>query len=198
MFLAHAVTVQLMSAAVLAITLTAGGGALAVSAVERAPTGPVKAAGPAVMAVSAAAPSRGGGPLYQAPVAGELRVLTPFNPPAERYGRGHLGVDLAASAGVAVLAAGGGTVRFAGPVAGRGVVVLVHPDGVSTEYEPVAAAVRAGQRVRACQRIGVLRGVHRSCAPAPCLHWGTRRGEAYLDPMSLLKPLGVVRLLPWS
>ncbi|MEO6502329.1 MAG: M23 family peptidase, partial [Jatrophihabitantaceae bacterium] len=46
--------------------------------------------------------------------------------------------------------------------------------------------------------IGVVRGAHRSCAPAPCLHWGARRGEAYLDPMSLLRPLGVVRLLPWS
>ncbi|HEX8082400.1 MAG TPA: M23 family metallopeptidase [Jatrophihabitans sp.] len=154
-------------------------------------TGPV--------AVSAAAPPRGSvDPLYHAPLGGGMRVRTPFNPPADRYGRGHLGVDLTASAGVEVLAAGAATVRFAGPVAGRGVVVLVHPDGVSTVYEPVAAVVAPGQRVLAGQRIGVLRGAHRSCAPAMCLHWGARRGEAYLDPMSLLRPLGVVRLLPWN
>ncbi|HEX8306553.1 MAG TPA: M23 family metallopeptidase [Jatrophihabitans sp.] len=125
-------------------------------------------------------------------------MLTGFKPPATRYGRGHLGVDLAAAQGSAVMAAGDGVVRFAGPVAGRGVVVLVHPDGISTEYEPVAAVVAAGQRVVAGQRIGTVRGVHRSCAPAECLHWGARRGNAYLNPMSLLEPLGVVRLLPWS
>ena len=31
-----------------------------------------------------------------------------------------------------------------------------------------------------------------------CLHWGARRGDTYLDPLSLLRPLGPVRLLPWS
>ena len=127
-----------------------------------------------------------------------MRVLTPFSPPAEKYGAGHLGVDLAVPAGGAVLAAGTGVVRFAGPVAGHGVVVLVHSDGISTEYEPLAAAVVTGQRVVAGQRIGAVAGAHRGCAPATCLHWGARRGTRYLDPMSLLKPLGVVRLLPWS
>jgi murein DD-endopeptidase MepM/ murein hydrolase activator NlpD len=137
---------------------------------------------------------------YRPPLT-TLRVLKPFTPPVERYGAGHLGVDLAAAAGGAVLAAGSGVVRFAGPVAGHGVVVLVHPDGISTEYEPLAAVVAAGQRVTAGQRIGTVRGVHRGCA-AGCLHWGARRGSGhppeYLDPMSLLAPLGVVRLLPWS
>ncbi|MEO7261385.1 MAG: M23 family metallopeptidase [Jatrophihabitantaceae bacterium] len=175
-----------MSVAVLAVILTAGGSA---------PVAPPALGGPSAGGppVAAAAPDQ----LYRAPVAA-LRVLTPFNPPADRYGRGHLGVDLAAAAGDPVLAAGAGVVRFAGPVAGRGVVVLVHPDGVSTEYEPVAVAVRAGQRVLAGQRIGAVRGAHRSCASATCLHWGARRGAAYLDPMSLLRPLGVVRLLPWN
>lgn len=204
--------VHLMSAAVVAMTLAASGSAVVAATAGTEPVGVgisrpaglpgsaglIGLTGPAGLAESAAAPGEASDPLYQAPLAGGLRVLTPFNPPAERYGRGHLGVDLAASARAAVLAARAGTVRFAGPVAGRGVVVLVHPDGVSTEYEPVAAVVAPGQRVRAGQRIGVLRGAHRSCAPATCLHWGARRGNAYLDPMSLLRPLGVVRLLPWS
>jgi murein DD-endopeptidase MepM/ murein hydrolase activator NlpD len=144
-------------------------------------------------------PAESGPSSYLVPIdTGAVRVLTGFHPPATRYGRGHLGVDLAAAQGTAVVAAGGGVVRFAGPVAGRDVVVLMHPDGISTEYEPVAAAVAAGQRVVAGERIGIVRGVHRGCSPADCLHWGARRGDAYLDPMSLLEPLGVVRLLPWS
>jgi murein DD-endopeptidase MepM/ murein hydrolase activator NlpD len=135
---------------------------------------------------------------YRTPIASGLTVLTTFAPPATRYGRGHLGVDVAAATGSDVSAAGAGQVRFAGMVAGRGVVVIAHPDGLSTEYEPVTVAVRRGDRVRAGQRIGQVAGGHRSCAPASCLHWGARRGEQYLNPLQLLQPLGVVRLLPWS
>jgi murein DD-endopeptidase MepM/ murein hydrolase activator NlpD len=134
---------------------------------------------------------------YQSPVAGRLRVLRGFTPPADRYQAGHLGVDLADPGGL-VLAAGTGTVRFAGPVAGRGVVVLSHPDGISTEYEPVTASVRVGQQVRLGQPIGRLTGRHPGCPAAGCLHWGARNGSAYLDPLSLLRPLGPVRLLPWD
>ena len=34
------------------------------------------------------------------------------------------------------------------------------------------------------------------CAPATCLHWGLRRGEAYLDPMQWVLAGGPVVLLP--
>jgi murein DD-endopeptidase MepM/ murein hydrolase activator NlpD len=182
--MAQAATVQLISAAMLATILTTGSMAGA-GWVPSAGAGSVAGSGPSASSA------------YRSPLS-SLRVLTPFNPPAEKYGAGHLGVDLAAPAGVPVLAAGAGVVRFAGPVAGRGVVVLVHPDGISTEYEPVAAVVVAGQRVATGQRIGTVRGAHRGCVPASCLHWGARRGSAYLDPLSLLAPLGVVRLLPWE
>lgn len=139
-----------------------------------------------------------GTPGYQAPVTGPLRVLRAFHPPPRRYGAGHLGVDLAIAAGGPVLAAGPGVVRFAGPVAGRGVLVILHPDGISTEYEPVTSAVTVGQRVQLGQSIGRLAGQHPGCPAATCLHWGARRGADYLDPMSLLQALGVVRLLPWD
>jgi murein DD-endopeptidase MepM/ murein hydrolase activator NlpD len=142
----------------------------------------------------------GGSPVansvYSAPLSGRLDVVRPFDPPAHRFGAGHLGVDLRAVAGEVVHAAGAGVVRFAGAVAGRGVVVIAHPDGITTEYEPVAPAVRAGAPIRAGQPIGVLRGSHRGC-PGACLHWGAARDGAYLDPLSLLAPLGPVVLLPW-
>jgi murein DD-endopeptidase MepM/ murein hydrolase activator NlpD len=88
-------------------------------------------------------------------------------------------------------------VTFAGPVAGRGVVVIAHPDGVRTEYEPVQPQVEVGAAVQGGEPIGRLAGRHPGCAPRRCLHWGARRGDTYLDPMSLLRPLGPVRLLPW-
>jgi murein DD-endopeptidase MepM/ murein hydrolase activator NlpD len=134
---------------------------------------------------------------YQPPVPAPLRVLRAFDPPADPFGPGHLGVDLAAGRHAVVRAAGAGVVTFAGPVAGRGVVVIAHPDGVRTEYEPVQPQVEVGAAVRGGEPIGRLAGRHPGCAPRRCLHWGARRGDTYLDPMSLLRPLGPVRLLPW-
>lgn len=132
---------------------------------------------------------------YRLPLAGSPGMLVAFRAPKTVYGAGHRGVDLAAVRGTGVLAAGAAIVRFAGPVAGRGVIVLRHPDGTATEYEPVSSSVRIGQAVAAGQEIGSVSGAHSACAPATCLHWGARRGGAYFDPMLLLRPLGVVRLL---
>ena len=84
-----------------------------------------------------------------------------------------------------------------GRAPGRGVVVIAHPDGIRTEYEPLHPTVVVGQRVAAGTRIGVISGRHVGCATT-CLHWGARRDGAYLDPLSLLHPLGPVRLLPRS
>lgn len=125
-------------------------------------------------------------------------VLTPFAPPATRYGAGHRGVDLAAQPGSPVVAAGAGVVIFAGPLAGRGVISVEHPGGLRTTYEPVTAAVTVGTTVSPGQPIGALEPGHAGCAPANCLHWGARLpGRLYLDPMSLLGPWRV-RLWPWE
>jgi murein DD-endopeptidase MepM/ murein hydrolase activator NlpD len=137
------------------------------------------------------------GAAYALPLPGPLHVLRRFEPPPTPYSAGHRGVDLEAGAGPVVLAAASGVVSFAGPVAGRGVVVIAHPDGIRTEYEPVAALVVAGQAVVRGQPIGRLAGRHDRWPPGRCLHWGARRGDTYLDPLQLRRPLGPVRLLPW-
>lgn len=134
---------------------------------------------------------------YALPLFGPMRVLRRFEPPPTPYSAGHRGVDLEARAGPIVLAAGAGVVTFAGRVAGRGVVVIAHPDGIRTEYEPVAALVVAGQAVARGRPIGRLVGRHDRWPPGRCLHWGARRGDTYLDPLLLLRALGPVRLLPW-
>jgi murein DD-endopeptidase MepM/ murein hydrolase activator NlpD len=118
-----------------------------------------------------------------------------FDPPAERWLAGHRGVDLAASPGAVVRAAGAGRVVFAGPVGGRQVVSIDHAGGLRTTYEPLVPSVHAGDLVAAGDPIGRLSGGHPGCPLAACLHWGLRRGEVYLDPLALLG-LGQVRLLP--
>ncbi|WP_460865692.1 peptidoglycan DD-metalloendopeptidase family protein [Rhodococcus aerolatus] len=144
---------------------------------------PLAGAQPAAPPAPATAP-RGG---YGWPLAGRPAVVRPFDPPDTVYGAGHRGVDLAGATGQEVLAAGAGTVAFAGVVAGRGVVSVVHPDGLRTTYEPVAATVVAGAVVARGQVLGTLAAGHPGCTVAACLHWGVRRGAAdYLDPLRLV------------
>jgi murein DD-endopeptidase MepM/ murein hydrolase activator NlpD len=155
------------------------------------------------------------------PLAGFPAVLRPFHAPADPYGPGHRGVDLGGRPGDLVLAAGSGTVAFAGMVAGRPVVAIDHPDGIRTSYEPVVPTVRTGQAVARGDPIGLLQAGHPGCPAAACLHWGARRRAAgagasgadpgdpdlaapgtadprgYLDPLMLIDP-GPLRLLPWD
>jgi len=128
------------------------------------------------------------------PLDGAAGVSRPFVAPVHRYAAGHRGADLPAAPGAAVRAAGDGRVSYAGLVAGRGVVVVVHGD-LRTTYEPVSALVGVGSPVSAGEVIGVLEPGHAGCPVLACLHWGLRRGEDYLDPVRLVRP-GPVRLLP--
>ena len=123
------------------------------------------------------------------PLDPEPAVVVSFRAPPTPWGAGHRGVDLAAAVGQPVLSAGGGRVTFAGSVAGRGVVVVTHPGGVRTSYEPVdrrvgvGTAVARGDPVGRVARVGAGLG---HCAPRTCLHWGVRRGSRYVDPLTLV------------
>ena len=137
-------------------------------------------------------PADGG---FRWPVDGAL-VVRRFDPPPQPWLPGHRGVDLGAEPGAVIRAAGAGTIVFAGPVAGRGVVSIAHPGGLRTTYEPVPAGdLQPGDPVTAGQDIGRLAPGHPGCPRVACLHWGLRRGGDYLDPLTLLG-LGRVRLLP--
>lgn len=128
------------------------------------------------------------------PLAVQIQVLNGFNPPEQAWAKGHRGVDLAAAVGEEVLSAAAGTVTYAGDLAGRGVVVVDHGQ-LRTTYEPVAALVVVGARVAQGEVLGsVASGAH--CGSRPCLHWGLRQGEAYLNPLLLAGGDTQVRLLP--
>ena len=123
------------------------------------------------------------------------RVLRAFTPPADPWGPGHRGVDLAGRPGQAVYAAGPGRVSYADRLAGRGVVAIDH-GALRTTYLPVRPSVQVGRRVASGTRIGVLENGRLHCR-VPCLHWGLRRGARYLDPLGLVRRQ--VRLLPrWT
>ncbi|MFD6141957.1 peptidoglycan DD-metalloendopeptidase family protein [Promicromonospora sp. NPDC060271] len=143
---------------------------------------------------------------YVAPVAGvdpPSGVVRPFDAPDHEWGAGHRGVDLVAPEGSGVRSPGPGVVTFAGQVARRGVVVVTHPDGLRTSLEPVAASVPVGTAVAAGAAIGVVESSRADggnttpnhCAPRSCVHWGVRRAERYIDPLSLLNRPQIV-LLP--
>ena len=123
-------------------------------------------------------------------------VLAGFDPPDERWGAGHRGVDLAGWAGEPVLSAGDGVVSFAGMLGGRGVVVVSH-GLLRTTYLPVDSVVSVGQRVEAGEVIGTLAVIGGHCLPRVCLHWGLLRGSTYLNPLTLVGA-GPIRLLPDS
>ncbi|MFF4190613.1 M23 family metallopeptidase [Nonomuraea sp. NPDC001831] len=103
-------------------------------------------------------------------------------------------MDLAASADTPVLAAGSGTVRYAGPVGGRGVVTIDHPGGLRTTYLPISPSVKRGEPVTMGSRLGVVQAVHGHCQES-CLHWGLIQSARYLDPLLLLGH-APIRLLP--
>jgi murein DD-endopeptidase MepM/ murein hydrolase activator NlpD len=154
------------------------------------------AASPAQSLASTAIPASAPTPAraYAWPVS-QVRVTRRFDPPPQPWLPGHRGVDLAGYPGEPVSAAAAGRVSFAGTVAGRGVVSVVHPDGVKTTYEPVTPAVARGTAISGGATIGTLQSGHEGCPVDACLHWGAKRGETYIDPLSLLG-LGKIRLKP--
>lgn len=155
--------------------------------------------GGAPSGANAAVPVAGGSAGYLSPVAGTrppAGIVARFDRPESRWGAGHRGVDLATETGARVRSPGPGSVTFAGDVAGRGVVVVTHPDGLRSSLEPVDPSVPVGTAVAAGDAVGTVQdSASNHCAPGTCVHWGVRRGDRYLDPLHLLhRP--VIVLLP--
>ncbi|MFC6162942.1 M23 family metallopeptidase [Kribbella jiaozuonensis] len=128
------------------------------------------------------------------PLQPRPEVVHGFELPAKPWLPGHRGVDLAGHPGQPVLAATPGTITYAGPLAGRGIITIT-TGRRRTTYEPVVPAVSVGATVTTGTIIGRLSTAGSHCLPRTCLHWGLLQGKQYLNPLTLV-PNRPVRLLP--
>ena len=154
---------------------------------------------------------------YRSPTA-ETRpqVIRPFEKPSQRWSAGHRGVDLAVPEhDRRVYAPAPGKVVFSGTVVNRKVLVIAHPDGRRSTFEPMDEALPVGTTVAAGEVIGTVatpdsagensERPYQRCS-TPCLYWGVRQGGArgdgsgkdaeYINPMSLLGSKEPSILLP--
>jgi murein DD-endopeptidase MepM/ murein hydrolase activator NlpD len=158
------------------------------------------AAGPARSAVTASlpagvAPARPSGAAWSWPLAPRPAVLRAFDPPAKPWLSGHRGVDLrAAYDGAAVVSPASGTVSFVGVVVDRPVITVDHGNGLKSSFEPVDSKLVRGSAVTEGETLGWSRPGH--CGAIPCVHWGVRRGEEYLNPLAFVTDLRPSVLLP--
>jgi murein DD-endopeptidase MepM/ murein hydrolase activator NlpD len=79
-------------------------------------------------------------------------------------------------------------VSFVGTVVDRPVITIDHGNGLRSSFEPVASSLRTGSAVAEGGVLGQVQAGH--CGPAPpCLHWGVRRGEDYVNPLAFVMDL---------
>ena len=133
-----------------------------------------------------------GPPLFRAPFAWPLEAEVTGRFGDKRLFNGkkqsqHYGDDLSGAEGAPVAAANDGKVVLVRDcyASGRS-VVLSHGAGLFTVYFHLSrVAVKAGAEVRRGQRIGLVGRTGR--ATGPHLHWGTKVGNLYVDPESILR-----------
>jgi murein DD-endopeptidase MepM/ murein hydrolase activator NlpD len=134
-------------------------------------------------------------PSWRWPLTPRPPVLRAFDPPPKPWLSGHRGVDLeAGSDGVQVTSPAAGTVSFVGVVVDRPVITIDHGNGLRSSFEPVESTLTAGTVVGMGEVIGTVRPGH--CSASPCVHWGVRRGDDYVNPLQFVMDLRPSILLP--
>jgi peptidoglycan LD-endopeptidase LytH len=129
------------------------------------------------------------------PVAGHERgdVVGRFGDPRDGGRRSHLGIDIAAPRGTAVVAVSDGTVERVEHTGMGGRVVWVQERGSARRHyfaHLETIAVSRGQRVRAGQTIGTVGTSGNAAGTAPHLHYAVRIGDAAIDPITLFRAGG--------
>ncbi len=146
--------------------------------------------------IAAELAARGGGSGVYAgtmswPVPSSRRVTSQFGyrtHPIFGDRRLHTGIDIGASSGAAIVAAGDGEVIYAGYRGGYGNTVMIdHGNGVISLYAHQISggiAVRTGQKVSRGQRIGAVGSTGNSTGPH--LHFEVRVNGSPVNPMKYL------------
>jgi len=106
----------------------------------------------------------------------------------------HTGVDWAAPRGTPIMAAGNGTIAYAGWKSGYGQHIKIrHANGYETTYShmtALAAGSRDGARIRQGQVIGYVGSTGLSTGPH--LHYEVSVNNRFVDPMKIRLPRGRV------
>ncbi len=124
------------------------------------------------------------------------RVLASFDLPAKPWLPGHRGVDLEMTPGDAIYSPAPGKVIFAGMVAGRPVISVMHSGGLRSTYDPAEAAIEVGSAVEAGTLIGHVADPAADTVHLG-LHWGARFGpNEYIDPLRMIAGPSVLK--PWD
>ncbi|MBW2263475.1 MAG: M23 family metallopeptidase [Deltaproteobacteria bacterium] len=122
-----------------------------------------------------------------------LRITSPFDPkrmhPMLKVRKPHLGTDFGAPSGTPVFAFDSGVVKKFGMKGAMGNMIQVdHGGGISTYYGHLsgfAKGLKAGKKVKKGETIGFVGNTGRSTGPH--LHFGLKKGKAFVDPMKYLK-----------
>lgn len=137
-------------------------------------------------------------PRWSPPFMRPLEVSEHYRAPLHRFGAGHRGIDVPASAGETIMAPASGIVSFAGRVVDRDVVTVRVDARTLVSLEPVTSSLAVGTGVHQGLPLGtVSTGGH---CDGECVHLGVRVGSEadgrdYVNPLRfyLDKPV----LLPW-
>lgn len=123
------------------------------------------------------------------PTPGHDRVSSPFGwriHPILKIRKFHAGIDIAAPSGATIVAAGSGTVIYAGPRGGYGNCTMIdHGNGVVSVYAHQSRiGVSVGSHVTAGQAIGAVGSTGLSTGPH--LHFEVRVNGDPVNPMAYL------------
>lgn len=113
----------------------------------------------------------------------DAAITDGWRPPRTPYGPGNRGWQYGTVDGDDVVAAGGGTVTFAGPVGGVLALTILHRGGLRTSYTRLEElAVTRGEHVEPGQFIGTAMTE---------MHLGVRLHDDYIDPGLLFRVGGL-------
>jgi len=134
---------------------------------------------------------RGIGATLTAPVSGSAPISSLFGPrvqPVAGASTNHQGIDYAVPVGTAVLAAGQGTVIFAGTQSGFGNTVIIdNGGGVTTLYGHLSSiGVSVGQPVGDGDQIALSGAT--GTVSGPNLHFGVYENGVAVDPTTQFAP----------
>jgi murein DD-endopeptidase MepM/ murein hydrolase activator NlpD len=139
---------------------------------------------------------------WQLPFAAPHPLVRPYLQPTSDYSAGHRGIDLEAHIGETVYAPADGVVRFAGKIVNRAVISLNHQADLLSEFEPVCSSLKAGERIKKGDSIGVLCTPDATyvphCQSVSCLHFSIRAAGEYFSRQKLIGGLNPSRLLPYA